>query len=124
MEGLHNIPTGDSRGHIPRTHDFHNEHERQHGEEVVVRAEGRQPVHGQVVHPDDQHGHVDRQHPEHEDEDGGGVVVEIIMGAGAGVAREAERAHAGADLHDREDHVRELVRDESRDEEKEDGGRD
>lgn len=79
---------------------------------------------GQVVNPDDQHWHVDWQDPEHEDEHGGCVIVEIIMGAGAGVSREAERADAGADLHNRKNHVSELVRDKSRDEEKKNGGRD
>ena len=39
-------------------------------------------MHGQVVHPDNQNRKIDRQDPEHEDEDGVGVVVEIIVRAG------------------------------------------
>lgn len=39
------------------------------------------------MYPDDQHGHVDRQNPEHKDEDRVNVVVEIIMDAGSLVHR-------------------------------------
>lgn len=116
------VPASDSGRHVPRTHNLHKQHERQHSEQVVMRAEGRQPVNGDVVDPDDEHGHVDGQYAEHKDENGGGVVVEIIVGAGAGVAGEAQRPDAGAELYNREDHVGELVRNEGCDQQEEDGG--
>jgi len=47
----------------------------------MVRRKRCKPVHGEVVHPDDQNGKIDRQDPEHEDKDGVGVVVKIIVGA-------------------------------------------
>ena len=40
---------------------------------------------GEVVDPHNQHRHVDWQHPEHEDEHRGSVVVEIIVGTRVGV---------------------------------------
>lgn len=89
-----------------------------------MRAERRQPVDGDIVNPDDEHGHVDRQNPKHEDQHGGRVVVEIIVSARAGVSRQTKGAHAGAELHDCKNHVSELIRDQSRDEQEEDGGRD
>jgi hypothetical protein len=46
-------------------------------------------VDSQVVDPNYQHWHVDGQHPEHEDEHRGGVVVEIIVGTRVSVPGES-----------------------------------
>lgn len=54
-----------------------------------MRAEWSQPVDGEVVNPDDEHRHVDGQHPKHEDEHRGGVVVEIIVGTRVSVPGES-----------------------------------
>lgn len=45
----------------------------------MVGGEGRKPVNGQIMCPDDQDGEVDGEYAEHEDEDRVDVVVEIIM---------------------------------------------
>jgi hypothetical protein len=37
-------------------------------------------VHGEVMYPDDEDGDINGEDAEHEDEDGVGVVVEIMMG--------------------------------------------
>lgn len=44
---------------MTHAHYFHNKHQRQHGQQVMVRAEGSQPVDSKVVDPDDEHRHVD-----------------------------------------------------------------
>lgn len=63
-------------------HRFDNKdiwHDRQ---DVVVRREGGEPVNGKIVDPHDEDGDVDGEDPEHEDEQGVRVVVEVIIGAG------------------------------------------
>ena len=47
----------------------------------MVGGEGGEPVHRQIMGPDEEDGDVDGEHPEHEDQHRVGVVVEIIMGA-------------------------------------------
>lgn len=59
---------GDSGSHDAGAHDLDDEDHGEDCEEVVVRAEWRQPVDGDVVYPHDEHGHVYGQDPEHEDE--------------------------------------------------------
>lgn len=86
----------DSGSHLARAHDLYDEHQRQDRKQIVVRAEGRQPVDSKVVDPDDQHWHVDWKDPEHEDQHRGCVVVEVVVCAGASVAGEAEGSYAGA----------------------------
>lgn len=79
---------------------------------------------GEVVDPNDQHRHVDGQHPEHEDEHRGGVVVEIVVGTRVSVPGESQCPYASAQLHDCEDHVGELVWYEGGDEQEQYGCRD
>ena len=38
-------------------------------------------MNSKIMYPDDENGKVDGEDPEHEDEDGVGVVVEIIVGS-------------------------------------------
>ena len=64
-------------------HGFDDENVRHDGQDVVVRGKGRQPVHGEVVDPNDEDGEVDGENPEHEDEEGVRVVVEVVVGSGA-----------------------------------------
>lgn len=45
----------------------------------MMGREGRKPVDGQVMCPDDQDGEVDWKYAEHENEDRVDVIVEIIM---------------------------------------------
>lgn len=87
---------GDARGHVACAHHFHHKHQWQDCQEIVVCAEGCQPVYGDVVDPDDEHWHVYWEDPEHEDEDGGRVVVEVVVCARACVASEAEGPYTSA----------------------------
>ena len=47
----------------------------------MVGGERCEPVHRQIMGPDEEDGYVDGEHPEHEDQHRVRVVVEIIMGA-------------------------------------------
>ena len=52
----------------------------------MVRRERREPVQGEVVDPDYQHGAVDREKPEHEDQNRVRVVVEVEVSRGTRLA--------------------------------------
>ena len=47
----------------------------------MMGGEWCEPVYGEIVCPDDEDWYVDGEDPDHEDEDGVGVVVEIIVGS-------------------------------------------
>ena len=104
-----------ARDHFAARQGLAQEDEGHDAEDVVVRRKGRQPVHGEVVNPDDEDGAVDGEQPEHEDQDGVGVVVEVGVGGGTGLAGEAEGFGAGGELDEAGDEVGELVCDEGRD---------
>jgi hypothetical protein len=63
-------------------HCFDDENVRHDGEDVVVGGKGCEPVDCEVVHPDDEDGEVDRENPEHEDQQTVDVVVEVVVVAG------------------------------------------
>lgn len=118
---VENVPASDSGSHMTHAHHFHNKHQRQHSQQIVMRAERSQPVNSKVVDPDNEHGHVDWQHPEHEYKHRSGVVVEIIVCARVSVAGKSQCSYARAQLHDGENHVSELVWYEGRDEQEKNG---
>lgn len=60
-------------------HCFDDEDVGHDGENVVVGGKGSQPVDGKVVDPDDEDREVDRENPEHQDEETVDVVVEVVI---------------------------------------------
>lgn len=52
--------TGQARDHMARTHGLNEQDVGHDAADVVVRGEGRKPVHGEVVDPDHEYGDVDR----------------------------------------------------------------
>ena len=77
----------------------------------MVGRERREPVHGEVMGPDDEDGQVDRQDPESQEEERVRVVGEGMGGRRLRFFDDAQRPRAGCDLHDAGDEVGELVGD-------------
>ncbi|KFY69794.1 hypothetical protein V499_09738 [Pseudogymnoascus sp. VKM F-103] len=71
-EGGHGVAeaVGDAGDHLAARERLDEEDERHDGEDVVVGGEGREPLHDDVVGPDNEDGEVDGgDGPEHEGED-------------------------------------------------------
>lgn len=63
----------------------------------------------QIVYPDNEDGEIDGKNPEHQDEDGMGVIVEIGVGVGASLFGESKGASAGCYLDEARNKIRKLV---------------
>ena len=60
-------------------HGFDDENVGHDGEDVMMRGERSEPVDGEVVDPDDEDREIDREDPEHEDEETVDVIVEVVV---------------------------------------------
>lgn len=56
-------------------------------------------MYGKVVHPDHQYREIDRKDPEHQNEDGMGIVVKVVGRTGPGFPGLAKRTGASSDLN-------------------------
>jgi hypothetical protein len=65
--------------HAPGAERFYEENVGHYGEDVVVGGEGCEPVHSEISYPDNEDGEVYGEDPQHEYQDGMGVVVEVII---------------------------------------------
>lgn len=65
----------------------------------MVTRERSKPVYGKVVHPDHQYREIDRKDPEHQNEDGMGIVVKVVGRTGPGFPGLAKRTGASSDLN-------------------------
>lgn len=113
-EWIH-LPARNSRNHILITHRLDQQDVPEHRQQVVVCRKGRQPRHSQVVRPHDQHRHVYWQDPEHQDQHGMRVIIEVVAVSGLRFLGTGQSADARGHLDDAQDHVCELVRDEGDD---------
>lgn len=117
-----NLPARDSRNHILITHRLDQQDVPEHRQQVVMRRKGCQPRHGQVVCPHDQDRHVDGQNPEHQDQHGMRVIIEIVAVSGLRFLGTGQSADARGHLDYAQDHVGELVRYEGDDHDNQDEG--
>ena len=92
-------------------------------ENIVVRRKWSEPVNSQIVYPDDENGEIDRENPQHENEDRVDVVVKVVVGVRTGFPSESKSACTSGYLHETCNQVGELVRYDSRNEEQEYCGR-
>lgn len=69
----------DARNHRTTRHCLNKEEERDNRQDIVMGRERHEPMHHQIMCPDQKNQYVDGKNPQHEDEDGVGVVAEIGM---------------------------------------------
>ena len=77
-----NIPRRYPRNHFPNRQRLNKKNERHYRQNIMMRRKRREPMYGEIMYPHYQNKDIYRQYPKHEEEDGVGVVVEIMMGPG------------------------------------------
>lgn len=68
-------PCRDARHHLACAQCLDKQDNGENGKDVVEGGERGKPVHCEIACPDNENGKVDRENPDHENEDGVGVVV-------------------------------------------------